>query len=345
MAIKKIAKPLKKASKAKIVSKPKVAEKSTKKTTVKAVVAKPSSSKTKASPKKSVKSVSKPAVKKPSLKTTAKPKAKPVAKKPVAKSVAKTLSKKSVQKPIVKPAVKVQAKKSAPSKVKPVAKEITKKATSKKVEKKTVKKEITKSVAKPPVKKEVQKTQIKAVKKSEIKPVVKPVSSKPAAQKPKKVAIKQTQTEKPVEPTKVVSKPSVRYPDNELEIFRLRIIELKKEAMEELGMLRDRLDDLNSYDFAEESMIYSMHMAEQGSEAMEKEKTYAQIQRINEYLKKLDEALERIKQKTYGVCRVCNCLIAKERLMAVPITTLSASYKIHKRCPDDGIDRIEPLKR
>lgn len=136
-----------------------------------------------------------------------------------------------------------------------------------------------------------------------------------------------------------------RYSDEDLAMFKERILAVRKEALEELSMLRERLDDLTNYDYAEESMIYSMHMAEQGSEAMEKEKTYAQIQRINEYIKKLDDALERIKDKTYGVCRVCGCLIAKQRLMAVPITTLSASYKIQKKCPDDGIDRIEPLKK
>ena len=64
---------------------------------------------------------------------------------------------------------------------------------------------------------------------------------------------------------------------------------------------------------------------------------------MTDHLRKLDEALQRIEGKTYGICRVCNCLIAKERLLAVPITTLSAAYKIHKRCPEDGIDRIEPV--
>ncbi len=137
---------------------------------------------------------------------------------------------------------------------------------------------------------------------------------------------------------------NIRYPDDDLEIFKKRIHEARDEAVEELQMLKERLDDLTSYDMAEESMIYSMHMAEQGSEALEKEKTYAQIQRINEYIRKLDEALQRIDNKTYGICRVCGCLIAKERLLAVPVTTLSASYKIHKRCPEDGIDRIEPLR-
>jgi len=138
-------------------------------------------------------------------------------------------------------------------------------------------------------------------------------------------------------------KPQVRYSDEDLEIFRKRILEVKKEALEELEMLKERLEDLNAYDLAEEGSIYSMHMAEQGSEIFEKEKVYAQIQRINEYIKKLDEALKRIDDKTYGICRVCGILIAKERLLAVPITTLSASYKIHKKCPEDGIDRIEPL--
>jgi RNA polymerase-binding transcription factor DksA len=139
-------------------------------------------------------------------------------------------------------------------------------------------------------------------------------------------------------------KPTVRYSDEDLEMFKMKILEVRKEAIEELGMLKERLEDLTNYDFAEESMIYSMHMAEQGSEAMEKEKTYAQIQRINEYIKKLDEALQRIADKTYGICRECGILIAKERLLAVPITTLSASWKIRKVCPEDGIDRIEPLK-
>jgi RNA polymerase-binding transcription factor DksA len=139
--------------------------------------------------------------------------------------------------------------------------------------------------------------------------------------------------------------PSIRYSDEDLEEFAIIIKESKDEALEELRMLKERLEDLTSSDVAEESMIYSMHMAEQGSEAQEKEKTYAQIQRIQEYLKKLEDAMDRIKNKTYGICRVCGCLIAKARLLAVPITTLSASYKIHQRCPEDGNDKIEAIKK
>ncbi len=136
----------------------------------------------------------------------------------------------------------------------------------------------------------------------------------------------------------------LRYSDKDLTTFR-SVIEMNKiEAIDELRMLKERLYDLTKNTSIEDTMVYSDHMGEQGSEALEKEKTYAQVQRITEYIQKLNEALVRIENKTYGICRVCNCLIAKERLLAVPITTLSASYKIHQKCPSDGIDKIEKIE-
>lgn len=141
----------------------------------------------------------------------------------------------------------------------------------------------------------------------------------------------------------MAKKKPARYSDKELEEFKGNIESAKNEALDELTMLKERLDDLNSSSSSDEAMTYSMHMGEQGNEAQEQEKTYAQIQRINDYIKKLDEALERIELKTYGICRECGIKIAKERLIAVPVTTLSASYKIHNECPEDGIDKIEPM--
>lgn len=138
----------------------------------------------------------------------------------------------------------------------------------------------------------------------------------------------------------VAPKAGLKYPEKDLNAFKENIERAKEDALEELRMLKERLEDLTNSEMAEESAIYSMHMAEQGSEAVEKEKTYAQITRIQDYLRKLDEALQRISEKTYGICRMCGILIAKERLLAVPITTLSASYKIHQRCPEDGVDKI-----
>jgi|DewCreStandDraft_5_1066085.scaffolds.fasta_scaffold01277_10 RNA polymerase-binding transcription factor DksA len=143
-------------------------------------------------------------------------------------------------------------------------------------------------------------------------------------------------------PPKPAPKPAVRYSDEELEEFRQIILAEREKTLDELRMLRERLEDLTNYETSEETGIYSMHMAEQGSEAYEREKTYAQIQRMTDYLRKLDEALKRIEDKTYGICRMCGILIAKERLRAVPITTLSASWKLRGKCPEDGIDRVGP---
>lgn len=133
---------------------------------------------------------------------------------------------------------------------------------------------------------------------------------------------------------------SVRYSDKDLDVFRLHIETERKKAMEEFQILRENLDDLTNSEMADENASYSMHMAEQGTDAQEKEKLYAHVQRVSDYIKKLDEALQRIHDKVYGICKMCGILIAKERLLAVPITTQSASYKLRKRCPEDGVDRI-----
>lgn len=138
----------------------------------------------------------------------------------------------------------------------------------------------------------------------------------------------------------IIRKTDAKYSDEDLEMFKKIIQAERFEAVEEFQILREQLEDMTNSEMADENASYSMHMAEQGTQAQEKEKIYAQVQRLNDYIKKLDDALQRIEEKTYGICRMCGCLIAKERLIAVPITTLSASYKIHKICPADGIDRI-----
>ncbi|KXK51053.1 MAG: TraR/DksA family transcriptional regulator [Chlorobi bacterium OLB5] len=64
-----------------------------------------------------------------------------------------------------------------------------------------------------------------------------------------------------------------------------------------------------------------MHMAEQGSDEMEREKAYMFIQRDEKHLFYLENALERIAKKTYGLCISCGKPISKARLEAVPITS------------------------
>ena len=252
------------------------------------------------------------------------------------------LEKEKEKNEVIEPVKAKKSKKEVKEALAPIAEPIVEIKEKTKIPKKTKKSEVIPEENPQIVEiinKEVQ-IEIKEEENQSISQKKKKKSEKEEKELIKEEVVKSTDEPKQEEPPK----PNVRYSDEQLELFKQRILDARLEAIDELRMLRERLDDLTNYDFAEESMIYSMHMAEQGSEAIEKEKTYAHIQRINEYIKKLDEALQRIEDKTYGICRVCGCLIAKERLLAVPITTLSASYKIQKKCPEDGIDKIEPLK-
>ena len=110
-----------------------------------------------------------------------------------------------------------------------------------------------------------------------------------------------------------------RYGRKDLEIFRKLLTEQQQEAREEFDILSQNILD-TSGEFEADNQTYSLHTAEQGTDAIEREKTFLHAQRTSDYIKKLEEALERIDRGTYGICVVCGGLIEKQRLAAVPIT-------------------------
>jgi DnaK suppressor protein len=107
------------------------------------------------------------------------------------------------------------------------------------------------------------------------------------------------------------------YTKAELNHFRKIILEKKKEILEELETLRDSMMDSATGEYASESSMYSTHM-EQGTDAMEREKTFLFASREGKFLNYLEDALQRIDKGAYGKCSVCGKLIEKERLEAVP---------------------------
>lgn len=202
--------------------------------------------------------------------------------------------------------------------------------------KKAVKKTTTKkSAAKP-----------KAVKKAVVKPKAK-AASKPkkvikakVTTKAKPVAKKKTPAKAPaktsrhnhvevISPTKKVKKIQ-GYSRKDLEEFKKVILEKRNEIIEQLQVLKDQMMDPTTGQYVNENSPYSLHMAEQGTDAMEREKLYLWAQRENKFLGYLDDALQRIENGTYGICIECidepqnlcpTCpLVPKERLMAVPHT-------------------------
>lgn len=119
------------------------------------------------------------------------------------------------------------------------------------------------------------------------------------------------------------------YSDKELEYFRDIIIKKRDEAEKELESLQNSLKD--SMENASDESAYSFHMADAGTDAQEREKTYMLYNRTRKFVRYLDDALKRIDNKTYGVCKVTGKKISKGRLEAVPHTQLSIEAKLKRR--------------
>jgi len=232
------------------------------------------------------------------------------------KKVVKKVEKK--KKPVKAAAPKKNVKKQAPKK-----KEV-KKVTAKKVSKTKISK--TKVAPKKTViakKAEVQKKQIvklkaksKAVKKKEEDYLT-----------PEMVAANRAAAIKKIK----------GYSKKELEHFREIILEKRDEILEQLQNLREQMLDPTTGEYINENSPYSLHMAEQGTDAMEREKTFLYAQRENKFLGYLEDSLKRIDNGTYGICLECieepqhlcpTCpLIPKARLEAVPHSQLCLPMK------------------
>lgn len=334
---KKAAKPVKKAVAKKPAKKaaPKKAAKPAKKVTPKKVV------------KKAAKPVKKAVAKKPVKKVVAKKAVKPtknvVAKKPVKKVVKKVVAKKVVKK-AAKPVKKVVAKKVAPKKVvKPAKKVVAKKVVAKKVAK--------------PVKKVVAKV-VKPAKPVKVaKPVVKAAPAKPVVAKPLPVAKKKERSldldddgkrrnyddapmvveyktpsiRRPMGPT---PKPHVntdtrtRYSDAELKEFKELILKKLGEAQKDYELLKSTLSHRDDHGTDDTSPTFKL--LEDGSDVLSKEETAHLAARQEKFIQSLQNALIRIENKTYGICRATGKLISKERLRSVPHATLAIEAKLEQ---------------
>ncbi|MCD6308019.1 MAG: TraR/DksA C4-type zinc finger protein [Candidatus Latescibacteria bacterium] len=107
----------------------------------------------------------------------------------------------------------------------------------------------------------------------------------------------------------------------ELERFRQLIMKKKEELFAELGFLESSSMSGTSKDQSGDLSSYSFHMADQGTDTMDREMAYTLASREGRYLHHLNEALGRIENGTYGKCRTCNMDISTARLEAVPHAT------------------------
>jgi RNA polymerase-binding transcription factor DksA len=289
-------------------------------------------------PAKPAKKVAKPAPKKaakPAPKKAAKPAPKKAAKPAPKKAVAKTAPTKA-QKPApkkavasVKPASKPIAKPAAKPVAKPAAVEA--KPASAPAPKAPVKPSA--PAFKPGVSAKATIEQMRRIAREQAK---KEEAKKAAKPQPVVIPKLSTQSAKKYEPhfTKSIldkpatepSGPTMRYSDAELAEFRELINKKLDAAKKELAYLQGlitRKDDMSG----DETDNRYMTM-EDGSLSMEREQLSQMASRQYDFIDKLEKALMRIENKTYGICRVTGKLIDKARLRAVPHATLSMEAKM-----------------
>ncbi len=117
----------------------------------------------------------------------------------------------------------------------------------------------------------------------------------------------------------------LRYSDKDLEEFRVIIEDKIKKAEEELELLKASYR--NGSDNGTDDTSPRFGSFDESSDIMAKEANMQLAIRQEKFIRDLKNALIRIKNKTYGVCRVTGKLIKKERLKLVPHATLSIEAK------------------
>ncbi|MCW8811692.1 MAG: conjugal transfer protein TraR [Ignavibacteriaceae bacterium] len=227
-----------------------------------------------------------------------------------------------------------------------MAKKTSKKSTKKVTKKKPIKKAKALKTGRPVKKAATKKTLKKVVHKTPVKKratPIKTVSKSTSAKKTEKpvrkavriISAKKTKAKAPeikfediVELRNKAIQKIKGYNKKDLEHFKQIILDKRDEIIEQLQNLKEQMLDPTTGEYINENSPYSLHMAEQGTDAMEREKTFLYAQRENKFLGYLEDALKRIEAGTYGICVECidepqhlceTCpLIPKERLEAVP---------------------------
>lgn len=118
-----------------------------------------------------------------------------------------------------------------------------------------------------------------------------------------------------------------RYSSDDKEYFREIILERREEMLDEMGILTETTRG-NIKDTGSENSTYSLHMADQGTDSQEREKTFLFASREGRYLKYLERALEMIDNGIYGKCTDCKQFIQKKRLELVPTSRHCISCKL-----------------
>ncbi len=119
-----------------------------------------------------------------------------------------------------------------------------------------------------------------------------------------------------------------QYSKTKLAKFRKSIEQKMGNVSEDVDTIREGLGTAsNKQGGVTPDSIYSLHMADAGTDSHEQEKNFMLMNRGSDYFKNLEIALERIDEGTFGICKICDDLIPEERMMEVPNATKCVDCK------------------
>jgi len=126
--------------------------------------------------------------------------------------------------------------------------------------------------------------------------------------------------------------PSKKYSKSKLASFKKSIEGKLNNVANELDDIKDNLDaNTRGTASLSQDAVYSVHMADAGTDSFEREKGFHFMNRETDYHKLLMKALERIKDETFGICKICKELIVEERMLEVPNATKCVKCKENEK--------------
>ncbi|MBT8194892.1 MAG: TraR/DksA family transcriptional regulator [Bacteroidia bacterium] len=134
---------------------------------------------------------------------------------------------------------------------------------------------------------------------------------------------------KPQPKVKTEAPKGTRYSDGDLAEFKAVIEKKLNDARKELKELQSQMNHANEHGTDDTASTFKV--MEDGSETLAKEEAGQLAGRQRKFITQLENALIRIENKTYGICRISGKLIRKERLLAVPHTTQSIESKLNQK--------------
>ena len=113
----------------------------------------------------------------------------------------------------------------------------------------------------------------------------------------------------------------------ELKKYEQLLLQKKKELLDDIGEMMKNRVSTTIKEATGDLSSYSYHMADQGTDAMERELAFMFASKSGRLVYHIDEALRRIEDGTYGKCSMCKKPISKARLEAVPHARLCIDCK------------------